>query len=79
MSDVQEHDPKLEELAREFPSFPAWYKATWIEEYWESTKETTPTQAMPGSEEKIRILQQRYENGEPLHHPDDLFLCGDNS
>lgn len=79
MSDDVDHYPKLEELAKEFPSFPAWYKATWLEDYWEATELPEPTQAMPGTEEKIAILQKRYESGQILFHPDDLFLCGDNS
>jgi hypothetical protein len=33
-----------------------------------------PTVAEPGSEEKIRVLCQRVENGELLKHPDDREL-----
>lgn len=31
-----------------------------------------PTCAEPGSEEKIRVLAERAERGEQLHHPDDV-------
>ncbi len=30
-----------------------------------------PTDARPGSEEKIRIMAARYERGEAIFHPDD--------
>ena len=32
----------------------------------------SPTDALPGSPEKIRVLMQRVANGEELFHPDDL-------
>ena len=32
----------------------------------------SPTDAMPGSPEKIRVLTQRVANGEELFHPDDF-------
>ena len=31
----------------------------------------SPTVAMPGSPEKIRVLMKRVDNGEELFHPDD--------
>ncbi len=30
-----------------------------------------PTQARPGSEEKIRVMEHRYETGQPIFHKDD--------
>lgn len=30
-----------------------------------------PTEATPGSEEKIQVLEERYRRGLPLHHADD--------
>jgi hypothetical protein len=35
------------------------------------TKEPKPTQALPGSEEKIQVLMARVEAGEILFHKDD--------
>ncbi len=34
-----------------------------------------PTEARPGSEEKVRVLQSRLEAGEDLYHPDDAVIC----
>lgn len=79
MPDQVARNSELSALAKEYPSFPAWYQAFWLEDYWEATELPEPTQAMPGTEEKIAILQKRYESGQILFHPDDLFLCGDNS
>jgi len=31
----------------------------------------TPCTAEPGSDEKIKVLSERYANGESLHHPQD--------
>lgn len=31
-----------------------------------------PTNAMPGSQEKIEVLARRIERGEELWHPDDV-------
>lgn len=36
---------------------------------------TEPTEAEPGSEEKIQILEARAERGERLHHPDDRRIA----
>jgi hypothetical protein len=30
-----------------------------------------PTQARPGSKEKMRIIRKRIQKGMPLHHPQD--------
>jgi hypothetical protein len=30
-----------------------------------------PTSALPGSLEKMMVMSQRYDRGEPLFHPDD--------
>lgn len=38
------------------------------------TKLPEPTDAIPGSEEKIKVLKQRAENNQLLWHPGDLFL-----
>lgn len=32
------------------------------------------TQAQPGSEEKMVVMEKRYAAGEQLHHPDDLSI-----
>lgn len=31
-----------------------------------------PTQARPGSTEKLTIMAKRYRQGQQLHHPDDV-------
>ncbi len=36
----------------------------------------TPTTAMPGTEEKIKVLAERWARGEALFHPDDARLSG---
>lgn len=33
-----------------------------------------PTDAMPGTEEKVRVLEERAKNNEPLWHPDDAGM-----
>lgn len=37
-----------------------------------------PTDALPGSEEKIQILEQRAANGETLFHPNDPKMKGES-
>ncbi len=37
---------------------------------------SVPTRARPGSQEKLRVLIERYRCGQPLHHPHD-FACTD--
>lgn len=38
----------------------------------------SPTSARPGTEEKIRVLQERVAQGLPLFHPDDAPMeCDD--
>lgn len=32
---------------------------------------SAPTQARPGSSEKLRVMVERYGSGQPLHHPGD--------
>lgn len=39
----------------------------------------TPTNALPGSEEKIAVIEERYENGHPLFHPADRTCLIDSS
>ncbi len=36
-----------------------------------------PTQAQPGSSEKVRVMTERYRTGQPLHHSSDAtcVLC----
>lgn len=34
-----------------------------------------PTQAQPGSSEKVRVMTERYRTGQPLHHSSDA-TCG---
>ena len=34
-----------------------------------------PTEARPGSEEKVKVLQERLLAGEDLYHPDDASIC----
>jgi hypothetical protein len=33
-----------------------------------------PTKCLPGTWDKVEVLRQRLENGEPLSHPDDAKL-----
>ena len=40
-------------------------------QHWEPSLEAIPTQAEPGSPEKIAILQSRLEHGQDLWHPQD--------
>jgi hypothetical protein len=40
-------------------------------QHWEPSLEAIPTQAEPGSPEKIAILQSRLEHGQELWHPQD--------
>ena len=35
---------------------------------------TLPTSALPGSIEKIRVMQERLSRGEAVFHPDDLTV-----
>jgi hypothetical protein len=45
----------------------------------------SPTEYLPGTEGKIRVMEWRYENGYHIHHPDDAGgpvsrgngVCGD--
>jgi hypothetical protein len=37
---------------------------------------TEPTDARPGSEEKIEIMKKRWKRGEQLFHDDDFSLRG---
>ena len=36
------------------------------------------TNCLPGSNEKLRVLAERLENGEPLWHPSDRITFRDN-
>lgn len=33
-----------------------------------------PTTALPGTDEKIRVMQERWSLGYSLHHPNDIHL-----
>ena len=35
-----------------------------------------PTQARPGSAEKLYIMTKRYTSGQQIHHPDDVSWLG---
>ena len=37
----------------------------------EPRNQSAPTQARPGSAEKLQVMAERYRSGQPLHHPDD--------
>ena len=39
---------------------------------WEPPRESEPTNALPGSEEKIEVMAERLRRGETLLHPDDV-------
>lgn len=34
-----------------------------------------PTDAIPGSEEKIQVMRDRWANGYSIHHPNDIRLA----
>lgn len=34
-----------------------------------------PTTAMPGSAEKLRVMAQRVQNGQDIHHPEDRLAA----
>ena len=34
----------------------------------------SPTDALPGSQEKIEVMSRRYQSGKHLHHPDDAVI-----
>ena len=36
-----------------------------------------PTQAKPGSQEKIAVMQERYEKNQHIHHPEDAKIVPD--
>ena len=38
----------------------------------EPTNASVPTLAQPGSDEKVRVLMERYRQGQALHHPGDI-------
>lgn len=46
-------------------------RAGTIEEWYEPSKQGEPTDAMPGTQEKIDVMEQRVRQGEAIHHPDD--------
>jgi len=39
--------------------------------------DATPTNARPGSEDKLKVLETRYDKDVQLHHPDDAKLLID--
>jgi hypothetical protein len=36
-----------------------------------------PTYALPGSDEKVRVMRERWEDGYHIHHPRDARLTDD--
>jgi hypothetical protein len=41
------------------------------EYHFQPPNRSEPTQAQPGSREKVRVMTERYRSGQPLHHPSD--------
>ena len=41
----------------------------------EPRNQSAPTQARPGSAEKLQVMAERYRSGQPLHHPSDETLA----
>lgn len=41
--------------------------------------ETAPTQALPGSPEKVLVLAERQRQGAPLWHPEDRLTYGEDA
>jgi hypothetical protein len=38
------------------------------------------TRALPGTEEKVRVLAERLQNGQPLWHPNDrITMAGEDA
>ena len=37
----------------------------------EPPNQSAPTQARPGSAQKLQVMAERYRSGQPLHHPND--------
>jgi hypothetical protein len=50
---------------------------------WDHEAETSrplppyPTYALPGSDEKVRVMRERWEDGYHIHHPRDARLTDD--
>lgn len=64
-------------MTRRFAKQSAGWKAKyqpWMLAQYRPTPALSPTDAMPGTPEKITILQQRLESGAELFHPDDLTV-----
>ena len=40
----------------------------------EPPNQSAPTQARPGSAQKLQIMAERFRSGQPLHHPNDETL-----
>jgi hypothetical protein len=38
--------------------------------------QSSPTQARPGSAQKLQVMAERFRSGQPLHHPDDVTSVG---
>ena len=56
------------------PMFFAWQKRYGDSFSYEPIEATKPTDAKPGSAEKIEAMRQRLERGESLWHDDDMEL-----
>lgn len=40
----------------------------------EPPNRSEPTQARPGSAQKLQVMAERFRSGQPLHHPNDETL-----
>ena len=40
----------------------------------EPPNQSAPTQARPGSAQKLQVMAERFRSGQPLHHPNDETL-----
>ena len=42
------------------------------EYHFQPPNRSDPTQAQPGSREKVRVMTERYRSGQPVHDPNDI-------
>jgi hypothetical protein len=50
------------------------YLAQSRDRQFEPPNHSVPTQARPGSTQKLHVMAERYRSGQPLHHPSDETL-----
>jgi hypothetical protein len=50
------------------------YVALSRDHQFEPPNQSAPTQARPGSAQKLQVMAERYRSGQPLHHPNDETL-----